>query len=148
MVTQIIGDKVIAYNTSTGIYSGVEWFLDDKKVSENKEYLVYNVEGQFPKNLKLKISNGNDVQETSIPIERNAKNKVLLRKIVRPLIVLSNESNNVNEMPDSYVWKDPTKPLFLYLGESSGDIGYYIIDNDIDTDTDLSGGKNDDPDNK
>ena len=34
------------------------------------------------------------------------------------------------------------------MGESSGNIQYYVIDNDVDVDTDLSGGKNDDADNK
>lgn len=39
-------------------------------------------------------------------------------------------------------------PLYIYLGESRGDIRYYVIDTDIDIDTDLSGGKDDDADNK
>ncbi|MEI6711671.1 MAG: hypothetical protein WCK88_05850 [bacterium] len=38
--------------------------------------------------------------------------------------------------------------MFLYLGESRGDIRYYVIDTDIDIDTDLNGSKDDDADNK
>ena len=149
MTVQVIGSKIIAYNISTGIYDGASWYADDQKISENKDYLVYDVtDGTFPQNLKLKISNGNDIQETSVAIERNAKNKVLLRKITQPLVILTNASSTVEAAPDEIVWKDPTKPLFFYLGESTGDIQYYIIDNDVDVDTDLSGGKDDDIDNK
>lgn len=63
-------------------------------------------------------------------------------------MILSNESTSLNATPDDIAWADPTKPLFFYLGESEGAIQYYVIDNDIDIDTDLSGGKNDDADNK
>lgn len=52
------------------------------------------------------------------------------------------------ETPDDIVWEDPMTPLYLYLGESRGDIRYYAIDTDIAIDTDLSGGKDDDADNK
>ncbi len=51
-------------------------------------------------------------------------------------------------MTDDIVWDDPMIPLYIYLGESRGDIRYYVIDTDIDIDTDLSGGKDDDADNK
>ncbi len=54
---QVIGDKIIAYNTSTGVVQGVEWFADDVKISENKEYLVYTAaSGEFPENIKLEIT--------------------------------------------------------------------------------------------
>lgn len=146
---QIIGDKIVAYNTSTGIVQSVAWFADGKKISENKEYLVYNVsDGSFPSNLKIQISDGRETQETTYPVARSPKNKVLLKKIERPLVILSNISNNLEAAPDNIVWADPLKPLFLYLGESTGEIQYYIIDNDVDIDTDLSGGRNDDADNK
>jgi len=43
------------------------------------------------------------------------------------------------ETPDDIVWGDPMVPLYVYLGESRGDIRYYAIDTDITLDTDLSG---------
>jgi hypothetical protein len=52
------------------------------------------------------------------------------------------------ETPDEILWEDPMTPLYLYMGESRGDIRSYIIDTDIDIDSDLSGGKDDDADNK
>ena len=146
---QVIGDKIVAYNTSTGIVQGVSWFADGVKVSENKEYLVYTPnDGKFPKNIRLEISEGSDKQSVTIPVERNPQNKVLVRKAGRPLIVLANENNTVTPVGDDVTWSDPMKPLFFYLGESEGSIQYYVIDNDVDIDTDLSGGKNDDADNK
>lgn len=149
MQVQVIGDKIVAYNTSTGIIQSVTWYTDETKVSENKEYLVFSPEGgTFPKSLKLVISDGTDTQSVMVPIERNPQNKVLTRKIPRPLIVLTNESSDMRPAPDDIIWSDPIRPLFLYLGESQGDIQYYVIDNDIDIDTDLSGGKNDDADNR
>jgi len=146
---QVIGDKIIAYNTSTGIIQGVSWFLDEVKVSENKEYLLYTATaGEFPKNIRLDITDGQDKQSVTVPIERNPQNKILIRKAGRPLVVLTNENTSVTPAGDDVTWSDPIKPLFLYLGESEGTIQYYVIDNDIDIDTDLSGGKNDDADNK
>lgn len=147
---QVIGDKIIAYNMSTGIIQSVAWYADDKKISENKEYLVYAVgDGTFPTTIKIQISDGKDTQEAGFSVARNPKNKTLLKKIEKPLVVLTNDTNgNVEEVPDNVVWKDPLKPLFFYLGESTGDIQFYAIDNDVDIDTDLSGGKDDDADNK
>lgn len=148
-ILQIIGDKIIAYNTSTGIAQSVSWYADDKKISENKEYLVFDASSsQFPTQIKLQISNGKDTQEAIFPVSRNAKSKVLIKKIDRPMIILSNHNEWIENTPDDILWTDPLKPLFLYLGESTGDIQYYTIDNDIEVDTDLSGGKDDDADNK
>ncbi|MCB9807113.1 PKD domain-containing protein [Candidatus Peribacteria bacterium] len=145
---QVIGDKIIAYNTSTGIIQSVGWYVDNVKVSENKDYLLYTPTGTFPKQLRLEITDGQDIQNATIPLERNPQNKVLVRKAGRPLVVLTNENNSVTPATDDVIWSDPVKPLFFYLGESEGEIQYYVIDNDIDVDTDLSGGKNDDADNK
>jgi PKD repeat protein len=146
---QVIGDKIIAYNTSTGIVQSVSWFADNVKVSENKEYLLFTPNaGSFPKNIRLEISDGIDKQSVTIPVERNPQNKVLVRKANRPLVVLTNENNTVAPVGDDVIWSDPVKPLFFYLGESEWAIQYYVIDNDVDVDTDLSGGKNDDADNR
>ncbi len=149
MKVQVIGDKIIAYNTSSGMIQSVAWFADGKKVSENKEYLVFTPEeNKFPQKLKLQISDGQDSQEVEMGVQKNPKNKVLVKKITRPLVLLSNIGNEMEETPDTVTWKDPLKPLFLYPGESSWEIQYYVIDTDIDIDTDLSGGKDDDADNK
>ena len=119
------------------------------KISENKEYLVFTpTDGKFPKNIRLEISEGSDKQSVTIPVERNPQNKVLIRKTGRPLVILTNENNTVAPVGDDVTWSDPMKPFFFYLGESEGSIQYYVIDNDVDIDTDLSGGKNDDADNK
>jgi hypothetical protein len=52
------------------------------------------------------------------------------------------------EVSDEIIWENPMTPIYLYMGESRGEIRYYVIDTDIDVDTDLSGGKDDDADNK
>jgi len=41
---QILGNKIIAYNTSSGIFQSTNWYLNDKKISENKDYLIYELE--------------------------------------------------------------------------------------------------------
>lgn len=116
---QVVGDKIIAYNTSTGIVQSVSWFADNIKVSENKEYLLFTPNaGSFPKNIRLEISDGIDKQSVTIPVERNPQNKVLVRKANRPLVVLTNENNTVAPVGDDVIWSDPIKPLFFYLGES------------------------------
>lgn len=146
---QMLGTKIIAYNVSSGIFQSTNWYLDDKKISDNKDYLIFEIEWTGVKNLKLEISDGKVTESVVYPIERSLKNKTLIKKITRPLVVLSPLSGgDVQEAPDEIVWEDPMIPLFLYLWESRGDIRYYVIDTDIDIDTDLSGGKDDDADNK
>ena len=116
---QIIGDKIIAYNASTGIVQSVSWYADDVKVSENKEYLLYTPPtGTFPKNIRLEIAEGEDTQSITIPVERNPQNKVLVKKAGRPLVILTNENDSVTAALDEVTWSDPVKPLFFYLGES------------------------------
>lgn len=145
----VIGDKIIAYNTSTGIVQSVSWYADDIKISENKEYLVFTpVSGTFPANIRLEISDGIDTQSATIPVARSPQNKAILRQNGRPMVLLSNQGDGVKAVTDEVVWTDPIQPLFFYLGESEGSIQYYVIDSDVDIDTDLSGGKNDDADNK
>lgn len=41
---QMIGNKVVAYNISSGIFQSANWYLDDKKISENKDYLISEIE--------------------------------------------------------------------------------------------------------
>lgn len=145
----VIGDKIVAYNTSTGIVQSVSWYADDVKISENKEYLVITSTGEsFPSNIRLEISDGIDTQSTTIPVSKNVQNRALVRQAGRPLVLLSNQGDGVKAVTDDVIWADPLQPLFFYLGESEGVIQYYVIDNDVDIDTDLSGGKNDDADNK
>jgi hypothetical protein len=147
---QMIGNKIVAYNISSGVFQKVNWYLDDKKISENRDYLVFDVETSTAKKLKLEISDGSTTESVIYPLERNLKNQILLKKITGPLIILSPISGgDVIETPDDIVWDDPMIPLFIYLGESRGStIKYYVIDTDIDIDTDLNGQKNDDADNK
>ncbi len=93
---QVIGDKIVAYNTSTGIIQSATWFADETKVSENKEYLIFTPNaGTFPKNIRLEISDGIDKQSVTVPVERNPQNKVLLRKTGRPLVILTNVNRKV-----------------------------------------------------
>ncbi len=146
---QIIGEKIIAYNTSTGIFESVAWFADDKKISENKEYLYYDASGgTFPKTLKIQISDGKKTEEKIYNVTKNTQNKAIVEQIKNQLVVLTNSDGTITEASDNIVWTDGTKPLFIYLGESQGEIKYYVIDTDVDIDTDLSGGKDDDADNK
>lgn len=142
MQVLVIGaEKIIAYNTSSGIFSHIEWFADDKKISENKDYIVYSLEdgGKFPANIRIDVSNGEDKQSITVPVERSPQNRVALKKIGRPLVILTNTDNNsIAPAPDDIIWSDALKPLFFYLGESDETTQYFVIDNDVDVDTDLS----------
>jgi PKD repeat protein len=144
---QIIGNKLIAYNTSTGIYQSIAWYADGNKISENKEYLYYDAGESFPKTLKIIITDGKQTEEKEFAIARNPAGSVIVKKITTPLVLLGN-TDNISELPDDITWSDPEKPLYLYMGESKEDTKYYVIDTDIEIDTDLSGGREDDADNK
>ncbi|MEI6711670.1 MAG: hypothetical protein WCK88_05845 [bacterium] len=84
-----MGNKIVAYNTSTGVFQSANWYLDDKKISENKDYLISEITGSNVQNLKLEISDGKDTESVVYPIQASLKNKILLKKITRPLVVLS-----------------------------------------------------------
>lgn len=117
-VVQIIGDRIIAYNTSTGIVQSVNWYADDVKISENKEYLVFTPSDAFPTNLRLEITDGIDTQSVTLPVAKNVQNKAIIRQTGRPMVLLSNQGDGVKAVSDEVVWADPIKPLFFYLGES------------------------------
>ena len=123
------------------------WSADDKKISENKDYLYYAAGENFPKSLKLVITDGKQTEEKSFAIARNPTGNVIVKKITNPLVLLGN-TDGISELPDTITWQDPEKPLYLYMGESKEEAKYYVIDTDIEIDTDLSGGKDDDADNK
>ncbi len=89
---QMIGNKIIAYNISSGIFQSANWYLNDKKISENKDYLVFETEEDAIQNLKLEISDGKDTVSVVYSVQRNLKNKVLLKNITKSLVVLSSQS--------------------------------------------------------
>jgi len=78
---QIIGNKIVAYNISSGVFQTVNWYLDNKKISENRDYLVFDTETSSPKELKLEISDGKITESVVYAVERNLRNQVLLKKI-------------------------------------------------------------------
>ena len=78
---QTIGNKLVAYNTSSGIFKNVNWYLDDKKISENRDYLVFDAGSSSLKNLKLEVSDGSITESVVYPVERNLKNQILLKKV-------------------------------------------------------------------
>jgi PKD repeat protein len=41
---QMLGTKIIVYNVSSGIFQSTNWYLDDKKISDNKDYLIFEIE--------------------------------------------------------------------------------------------------------
>lgn len=41
---QMMGNKIVAYNTSSGIFQSANWYLDGKKISENKDYLISEIQ--------------------------------------------------------------------------------------------------------
>lgn len=89
---QVIGNKIVAYNISSGIFQSANWYIDNKKISENKEYVVTEFDGSTPRDLKLEISDGKVTESVTYKIQKNLKNKVLLKKITRPLVILSSMS--------------------------------------------------------
>jgi len=123
--------------------------VKSKTISDNGDYVVYTPES-FPVTLTLEASDGKQEQSTSVTLEKNLKNKARIISADSSLVLLVNSSSNPDEPlvnPDEIKLTTPGEQLFLYLAESQVDVYRYIIDTDIQLDTDLNGDPTDDADN-
>jgi PKD repeat protein len=137
-----IGNKFIFFDSSQGQVETRSWDLGDgsKKTGTSFEHTYTDKETNHIVNLK--ITEGTKVQEVQKTVSKNIKN--ILKTRGQDLVVFSSpemdETGNI-------VLENYTQKLFLYLGESTDAATAYIIDYDIEHDSDLNGGMDDDADN-
>lgn len=138
-----VGNTFIFFDTSSGLVENREWTLPDgtKKTESTFEYTFSS--GNAADKVKLRVTEGTNVKEVEKEITKNFKNIIKARK--GGLVVFSSP-----EIPEDgkIVLDDPSKKVFIYMGESADTTASYAIDYDTEHDSDLNGGKDDDENNK
>lgn len=143
-----IGRKFIFLNTTPGVYQTAKWNVGNGiATSENKDSFTYefsDTDDVSALSLRLDVSDGKDTKYVDIPLRKDVVNESKLRRSEDKIayftyprandgvIEVANEGDNV----------------FVYLGESKDSPVKYVIDTDIDLDSDLNGDSADDADNK
>ena len=137
-----IGNKYVFLNQSQGVIDNVKWDLGDgtKKQNENKFVHSYN-DNASVHSVELTVAEGTKIKKSSQDVKRNIRNILKARK--KGLNVFSHPAVN----KDGEISIDEEESIFMYLWESRGEQVYYGIDYDIDIDSDVNGGKDDDVDN-
>ncbi|EKE26220.1 MAG: hypothetical protein ACD_4C00375G0001, partial [uncultured bacterium (gcode 4)] len=140
-----VWNKLILLNTSEWLYTSANWDLWNSIKSTNNDYFIYDsTEGQFPKNVTLKISDWTESKEITGTVKKDVVNKLKVGKNQNNLIYFTFpvSKNNIIDV------KSPDDKIYIYLWESKWNISKYCIDSDVSLDSDLNWSNDDDCDNK
>ncbi len=139
-----IWNKFIIFDKSIWKYDTIQWNLgDETKVTDKNVFTHTYDDGKASHMVELKISDGTKVKTIQIKVTKNVKNIIEAKK--KGLVLFS--SSDISS-DDELILKKASEKVFIYLGESNPDISNYIADFDIENDSDLNWGKDDDEDNK
>lgn len=143
-----VGNKFIFLDKSTGKIDTAVWDFWDGEVSNVVGDVVHSFKGTDRSHtVKLTIQEGTKEETVEKEIVANMKNILKARKSGVNLF----SSPIIDEEHVMKVDEEDTR-VILYpwesLGEWDEEVVYYAVDFDIETDSDLNGGKDDDIDNK
>jgi len=133
----------IFFDNSLGQNANYEWdFWDGVKVLTKGSVNHTYDDGKNIHLVKLKLTEWTKVKEITKKVVRDYSNIIATKK--DGLIVFSNfdiEENTITV-------KDDLKNLYVYLWANNWEIANYVIDSNIESDSDLNGWDDDDEDNK
>ncbi|MFK7779797.1 MAG: PKD domain-containing protein, partial [Candidatus Gracilibacteria bacterium] len=137
-----IGSKFIFFDESIGTSDSVRWDLGDGTIINNKRYVVHTyTDGKVSHYVNLKIAEGTKIKDVEKKVVKNVRNIITLIK--GGLVLFSNFP--IEE--DKIILEGESRDILLYIGESTPNIENYVIDYDIEYDSDLNGSNDDDEDN-
>jgi len=137
-----IGNKYIFFDASSGTVDSRKWDLWDGNVKTGTYFEYSYTDSSVTHDVKLTISEGTKVKEVTKTVTKNVKN--ILKSRGKPLATFTYPIAEEGKI----VLESPQEKVFVYLGESSDPAVAYVIDYDIENDSDLNGGLDDDEDNK
>ncbi|PZM86602.1 hypothetical protein DLH72_00435, partial [Candidatus Gracilibacteria bacterium] len=138
-----IGNDYIFFDKSIGSADRYIWDMGDGQVLEKKGSFVYTYsDGKSTHLVKLKLVEGTNTKETSKKVVRDFGKMISTRK--ESLSIFSNH----NIIEDKIILKEETPSLEFFLRTNLSNIKSYGVDFNIENDSDLNGGKDDDEDNK
>ncbi len=138
-----IWSKFVFFDNSLWKATSYDWDLwDGTFIKDTKSFIHTYTDNKVSHNVKLKIAEGTKVKDIEAKVVKNVKNTIYARK--QGIVVFSNPTMNSDKQ---IVLKEQWENAFIYLGESKPDISNYVIDYDIEYDSDLNW-SDDDEDNK
>ncbi len=139
-----IFNKTIFLNKSLWEYDDITWDLWDGNIKDSKDSFIHTYyDWKSVHKVNLKISEWDKFKETKKNVVKNTKNFIKASK--KWLNIFSKPELNSD---GKIILENKNEKVFLYLGESKLDVDKYIIDYDINYDSDLNWWKDDDEDNK
>ena len=137
-------NKTIFLNKSLWEYDDITWDLWDGNIKDSKESFIYTYyDGKSVHQVNLKISEWDKFKEVKKNVVKNTKNYITANK--KWLNIFSKPELNSS---GGIILENKNDKVFLYLWESKLDTYKYIVDYDINYDSDLNWWKDDDEDNK
>ncbi len=139
-----IWNTFVFLNTSEGKTDSASWnFWDGNRVEWQDTVTHVFADGNNQRIVELTVSDGTKVKKISKKVLPDIRNILKARK--QGLNVFTYPEYDEN---DKITLAKATDKLYIYLAQSKGDIAKYGIDYDLEMDSDLNGGKDDDEDNK
>jgi len=137
-----IGNKFIFFDTSGGQIESRTWDLWDGTIKSGT-YFEHTYTDKLPTHkVTLKIAEGTKLEETTKTAQKNIRNILEVNKW--PLVVFTSPLASEDRV---ITLSGPEEKVFIYLWESSDESDTYVIDYDIELDSDLNGGVDDDENN-
>lgn len=137
-----VGSKFVFLDKSIWENNIMEWDLWDGTIISNKKYFTHEYkDNKTSHDVKLTLKEWEKSKFLEQKVVKNIKNYLKARKW--GLVVFTNPDIIKDEIN-----LESKQPVYVYLGESKGDIKNYVIDEDLGNDSDLNWWKDDDEDNK
>lgn len=137
-----IWNKFIFFDKSIWSTESIEWDLWDGTIINNKKYFTHTyTDSNVTHQVNLRIAEWTKIKEINQKVVKNLQNTISARKDW--LILFSNTTIVENKITLENKWDK----VFLYLWESKPDIVNYVIDYNIENDSDLNWWNEDDEDN-
>lgn len=131
------------FNNSSWKFDKVTWDMWDGNTVNDKNFFTYTYQdSENVHNVNLKISEWSKIKEKSEEVKIDIKKMISLKNSQWLNLIWFPEINNWEIILD-----DSSKKAYIYVNELKW-AKNYVVDFDIDTDSDLNWGKDDDIDNK
>ncbi len=138
-----IWNKFVFFNETSGTVTKYYWNMWDWEVLNKNTSFVYEYKDNKANHIvKLKVEDGTKLKDVSKKVVKNLANFIDVKK--SDLSLFSNYNIKNNEI----VLDIEPKNLYLYPATKLEWVENYAIDYDIDNDSDLNWGNDDDKDNK
>lgn len=136
-----IGSKFIFFDMSSGQVASRQWGMWDGQTRSGNTFSYEYTDGKAQRDVTLKVSEGTRVDEITYNVVNNPRN--ILRARQGWIVAFTYPEVSSEGIINLEVASDR---VFVYMWESS-EATSYVIDFDIEIDSDLNGSRDDDEDN-